>query len=327
MAYSVPITELQPLLSSDSPSCNESNYHFLRSSSPALSDDGLANYNTTSRKAEQDPEGGNNERAYPSTYSLVPLFRREAHDSEYKDDETGFFPWKIYKSSPMIVVGGIKYYKRKLLIPDTEIRNVETDLYDDLEPSGDDGIDYWGEGLYSDNEGKWYEIDQDEVYSPTVTEEDEVWDGDDGEKYRKSIGCLRYWVEDGTFEDMHSVAFSPDGTRLASVSDDKTVNIWNARTGFLLQTPEGHTSAAFSVAFSPDGTKLASASYDKTLNIWDAVTGALLQTLEGHTNRVYSVAFSPESKLLASASYDTTVRLWNATTYAALQTLQEHSSK
>jgi hypothetical protein len=191
MAYSVPITELQPLLSGDSPSCNESNYHFLRSSSPALSDDGLANYNTTSRKAEQDPEGGNNERAYPSTYSLVPLFRREAHDSEYKDDETGFFPWKIYKSSPMIVDGGIKYYKRKLLIPDTEIRNVETDLYDDLEPSGDDGIDYWGEGLYSDNEGKWYEIDQDEVYSPTVTEEDEVWDGDDGEKYRKSIGCLR----------------------------------------------------------------------------------------------------------------------------------------
>ncbi|OBT39030.1 hypothetical protein VE00_10813 [Pseudogymnoascus sp. WSF 3629] len=134
-------------------------------------------------------------------------------------------------------------------------------------------------------------------------------------------------ILEGHTSAVFSVAFSPDGTKLASASYNKTARVWDVVTGTLLLTLRGHTSAVFSVAFSPDGTKLASASYDKTLNIWDAVTGALLQTLEGHTNRVYSVAFSPDSKLLASASYDTTVRLWDATTYAALQTLQEHSSK
>ena len=67
-----------------------------------------------------------------------------------------------------------------------------------------------------------------------------------------------------------SVAFSPDGTRIASGSVDKTVRIWDSESGNLIAGPlEGHSGPVNSVAFSPDGTRIASGSRDKTVRIWD----------------------------------------------------------
>ena len=88
-----------------------------------------------------------------------------------------------------------------------------------------------------------------------------------------------------------SVAFSPDGTSLASASFDNTVLLWDVSTGQPKTTLEGHTDRVLSVAFSPDGSTLASASLDGTVLLWDVSTGQLKTTLEGHTDRVLSVAF------------------------------------
>jgi WD40 repeat protein len=64
------------------------------------------------------------------------------------------------------------------------------------------------------------------------------------------------------------VAFSPDGSTLASASYDETVRLWDARSGAALQTLEGHSGTVNAVAFSPDGSTLASASYDGTVRLW-----------------------------------------------------------
>ena len=64
-----------------------------------------------------------------------------------------------------------------------------------------------------------------------------------------------------------SVAFSPDGQRLASASLDNTIKIWDATTGDCQATLEGHSNAVISIAFSPDGQRLASASRDSAVKI------------------------------------------------------------
>ncbi|RYN44069.1 Vegetative incompatibility protein [Alternaria arborescens] len=139
----------------------------------------------------------------------------------------------------------------------------------------------------------------------------------------KWSACLQ--TLEGHSDDVNSVAFSHDSTRLASASYDNTVKIWDASTGACLHTLEGHSDDVSSVVFSHDSTRLASASGDRTVKIWDASTGACLHTLEGHSSSVRSVAFSHDSTRLASASGDRTVKIWDASTGACLQTLEGHS--
>ena len=118
-----------------------------------------------------------------------------------------------------------------------------------------------------------------------------------------------------------SVAFSPDGSTLASGSLDSIARLWDVSTGTVLHTLTDHTDWVNSVAFSPDGSTLASGSRDGTVLLWDVATGAVLHTLTGHTSSVHSVAFSPDGGTLASSSYDRTVRLWDVSTGTVRNTL------
>jgi WD40 repeat protein/serine/threonine protein kinase len=124
-----------------------------------------------------------------------------------------------------------------------------------------------------------------------------------------------------------SVAWSPDGTRLASGSNDGTVKVWEAATGKDTLTFRGHTNGVNCVAWSPDGRRLASASWDTTVKVWEATTGKETRTLRGHTKRVWSVAWSPDGARLASASGDQTVRVWEAASGKETRTLRGHAQE
>jgi WD40 repeat protein len=123
-----------------------------------------------------------------------------------------------------------------------------------------------------------------------------------------------------------TVCYRPDGRQLVSGSRDRTLKVWDARTGQVLLDLAGHTGTVFSAAYSPDGTRVISGSSDRTLKVWDAVTGRCLLTLQGHAAGVSSAAYSPDGSRIVSGSSDSTLKVWDARTGNELLTLKGHGS-
>ena len=123
----------------------------------------------------------------------------------------------------------------------------------------------------------------------------------------------------GHDNDVNSIAMTPDGKKLVSGSDDKTIIAWDISTGkptLYLKEP-GHSKGVKSVAITPDGKKIVSGSDDKTIKVWDINTGKLELSIEepgGHSKGIKSVAITPDGKKIVSGSDDKTIKVWDINT-------------
>jgi len=118
----------------------------------------------------------------------------------------------------------------------------------------------------------------------------------------RTLGGQGRWIR--------TLAFSPDGTRLATGGYDAKVRVWDVASGDLLHTLDRHTEYVHRVAFSPDGSWLASAGDDRTVRVWDAKTGREVRAFAEHPNAVWAVAFSPDGRELAAADREGNICVW-----------------
>jgi ribosome assembly protein 4 len=109
---------------------------------------------------------------------------------------------------------------------------------------------------------------------------------------------------------VNCVRFSPNGSKLASASFDKSVRLWDGFTGAFLHTLRGHVGPVYQLAWSADSRQLVSSSKDSTLKLWCPRTGALRADLPGHEDEVFAVDWAPAGGRVASGGKDTKTRIW-----------------
>lgn len=120
---------------------------------------------------------------------------------------------------------------------------------------------------------------------------------------------------------------SPDGTRLAFPTNERTALILDADTGIVQAELEGHSEMITTLNFSSDGSRIVSASVDMYARVWDAATGDELARLGGHQNMILSAAFSPDGQRVVTASLDHTARVWQTDLGLRAQVLGDHRDR
>ena len=121
-----------------------------------------------------------------------------------------------------------------------------------------------------------------------------------------------------------SVAFSSDGTSIASGSRDKTIKLWNTTSGKEINTLKGHADEVLGVAFTLDGSRIASASLDKSLKLWDVASGNEIRTFKGiqYSSDSNCVAFGPDGTRSAYEDLDGMIKVLDIASGLEITTLK-----
>lgn len=141
-------------------------------------------------------------------------------------------------------------------------------------------------------------------------------------------GALKHVLEQPS--RLYSADFSPDSKTIAiRAMSDRSVHLWDVRTGEHIRTLAGHTRKIHSVMFSPDGKTLTTGSYGGTLRLWDTQTGRHRHTLTLDADPALfdDMMFSPDGKRFVGGSHDGTLRVWGANTGIHTHTLTGHTDR
>lgn len=120
---------------------------------------------------------------------------------------------------------------------------------------------------------------------------------------------------------VNSVAVSPDGMWVTSGSHDKTVKIWDVKTGACWKTLIGHTDKVQSVAITPDGTRILSGSFDGTVRVWDLGSGRGVAKFESHIKNIWTVVALRDNLRALSGGFDKSLKLWDLASAECLKTI------
>jgi WD40 repeat protein/transcriptional regulator with XRE-family HTH domain len=149
---------------------------------------------------------------------------------------------------------------------------------------------------------------------------DKSWTREAEEALHQAVSAQQSYLSlRGHASGVNDVAFSPDGTLIATASLDGTAKIWDSTTAKELLTlyPDAADAGKlYSVIFSPAGKQVATAGEAGVVSLWDSTTGEQLLTLlgNGEPSPIFSLSFSPDGARLATASRDGTVRVWELAT-------------
>ncbi|KAG1824918.1 WD40-repeat-containing domain protein, partial [Suillus subaureus] len=129
-----------------------------------------------------------------------------------------------------------------------------------------------------------------------------------------------------------TVAYSPNGTKIASGVEGCTISIWNAATGKQQTQPLSHGKTVCSIVWSPDSRRIISACNDGQIHFWSApvASGAQLGSpLQAHFDKINLLAISPNGELIAShgASRDHTARVWSTSTRKPFGRVLQHADR
>lgn len=134
---------------------------------------------------------------------------------------------------------------------------------------------------------------------------------------------------------VNSIAIGPQGYIVITGSDDKTIKLWNVKTGQLLHRFFGHTAEIYGIAISPDGKRIISGGDDRTILAWNLPKKTIADRFYSYSGSpyshrdgaIFSVAISPDSQIVVSASADQKIKLWNQRNGELLYRLHEHLDK
>lgn len=124
---------------------------------------------------------------------------------------------------------------------------------------------------------------------------------------------------------VNAVAFSPDGSHLATTDAEGNIQVWDLTTQTRDLKMKAGSTYLGAVAFSSDGAKIISAGEDNLVRVWDAQNGNLLFTLQGHAYPITSLAYSPDGKWFVSGGVDNIAIVWDAANGDKLTTLHGHT--
>lgn len=136
------------------------------------------------------------------------------------------------------------------------------------------------------------------------------------------IGEVRRFV--GHTGAIESVAFTPDGRRLITIGQDKTIRVWEVVTGEQLKSLTGHNHTVRGLAVLPDGRRVVTAGWGGSVRLWDINEGTEIRRYVGHKGQVWWAACDADGKRLLTGGEDRTIRLWDIESGEQLKKLTGH---